>query len=87
MIGTWDMEQCYIKERMEEALAAATACQEMAHYWQECYRALDQVSLDWPWFLWGEPPAGFMPHWDSFQQHPPANLNRLPFLRSMGDRR
>ena len=40
------MEWRYIKEHMEEALAMAAACREMAHYWQECYRALDQVSLD-----------------------------------------
>ena len=81
------MERHYIKERMEEAYAAAAACREMAHYWQGRYNALDQVSLDRPWFLWGEPPAGFVPRWDSFQQHPPANLNRLPFLRGMGERR
>jgi len=80
------MEQRYIKECMEEALAAAMACREMAHYWQEHYQALYQVSLDRPWFLWGEPPASFVLHWDSFQQHPPANLNRLPFLCGMGDR-
>jgi len=45
------MEWHYVKERMEEALAAAATCREMAHYWQGHYNALDQVSLDRPWFL------------------------------------
>jgi len=85
-IGAWNMERRYVKERMEEAFAAAAACREMAHYWQERYRALDQVDLNRPWFSWGDPPAGFVTRWDSFQQTPPDDLNRLSFLRGMGAR-
>jgi len=76
-----------MKERMGEAFAAAAACREMAHYWQECYRTLDRVDLNRPWFSWGDPPASFLVHWDSFQQTPLASLNRLPFLCGMGARR
>ena len=66
------MEWHYIKERMEEAFAAAAACQEMAFYWQEHYHTLDQVDLNQPWFQWGDPPTRFVARWDSFQQNPPA---------------
>jgi len=69
---------------MEEAFAVAAACWEMVHYWQERYCALDQVNLNWPWFSWGDPPASFVVHWDSFQQTPPDDLNRLSFLHGMG---
>ena len=85
-MNVWDMEWRYVKEQMEESFATAAACQEMAYYWQERYHALDQVDLNQPWFSWGDPPAGFVARWDSFQQMPPANLNRLPFLRGMGTR-
>ena len=85
-MNVWDMERRYMKERMEESFATAAACWEMAHYWQECYCALDQVDLNRPWFSWGDLPAGFVACWDSFQQMPLANLNKLPFLRGMGAR-
>ena len=82
----WDMEWRYVQERMEESSAATAVCQEMAHYWQERYCALDRVDLNRPWFLWGDPPASFVTCWDSFQQSPLDNLNRLSFLRGMGAR-
>jgi len=81
------MERRYVKERMDEALAAAAACREMAHYWRSRYDALGEVDLARPWFSWGDPPAGFVARWDSFQQPPPISLNNVPFLRGMGMRR
>ena len=86
-MNAWYMERRYVQEWMEEAFAAAAACREMAHYWQECYRTLDWVNLNRPWFSWGDPPASFVARWDSFQQTPPDDLNRLSFLCGMGARR
>ena len=85
-MNAWGMERRYVIERLEEAQEAAAACREMAHYWEERLRALDQVSLTRPWFNWGNPPPGFVPQWDAFQHTPPDDLGRVPFLRGMGRR-